>query len=420
MNRSGPPSLRNDLESELRSLATVWFPRSLDLQYGGFLCEFDYRWKPRGSQPKMLEYQARQTIAAARLAAHSEDFAFLREVASHGFSYLKDKVWDHKLGGWYRLLDRTGVPREGATKHGHGMSYAISACVACYRTIGDPECLELARLAFTWLEEHAHDSEHGGYFGFYRQDGTPILTPDEGLLQSGQNCDPIGTPIGFKDANTTSDLLGSFSDLFRVWPDPLLKKRLDETMRVVRDRLVVAPGMVHMFVSPDWIPLPDFLRYGQTLRSANLLLSASEALSGTVDVTTERVAKSMVDTMLRIAWDRNQGGFHYAGSSTGPMYLEDTLIFTRNKIWWAQAEGLKALSTMAQLHPGDEHEYAKLFARLWEYVKKYLVDSKRGGWLPAGLDTNPEASRRPKASAWKDASHEIDALLHSVLLLPSS
>src|SRR5262249_53174341 len=159
-------------------------------------------WRPSGSQCKMLEYQARQTLAAARSAAHSPDPATLRSIATHGFRYLRDIMWDRSLSGWYRLLDRNGIPQEGSTKHGHGFSYAISACVACYELTGDSECLELAKLAFSWLEEHAHDDRHGGYFVLYRRDGTPILSPDKTLLPR-LNRDAIGTPIGFKDANTT-------------------------------------------------------------------------------------------------------------------------------------------------------------------------------------------------------------------------
>ena len=136
-------SLRGELKEKLLRLVAAWFPRSVDTEYGGFLCNFDYRWKSAGSQPKMLEYQARQTIAAARSGAHSSDLAGLREIATHGFRYLKDRMWDGNLGGWYRLLDRDGTPREASTKHGHGSSYAISACAACYELTKDPECLEL-------------------------------------------------------------------------------------------------------------------------------------------------------------------------------------------------------------------------------------------------------------------------------------
>ena len=37
-----------ELETELRKLVDVWFPRSIDREHGGFLCDFNYRWKPLG------------------------------------------------------------------------------------------------------------------------------------------------------------------------------------------------------------------------------------------------------------------------------------------------------------------------------------------------------------------------------------
>jgi mannose/cellobiose epimerase-like protein (N-acyl-D-glucosamine 2-epimerase family) len=409
--------LRTELETELRRLVGTWFPRSVDREHGGFLCDFDHRWRPAGAQVKMLEYQARQTLAAARAAGHSPDLApRLREAAAHGFRYLRERLWDHRLGGWYRLLDRTGAPLEGATKHGHGAAYAISACVACYRLTRDPACLELAQLAFSWLDEHAHDDRHGGYFAFYQPDGTPILSPEQGPSPA-QIRDPIGTPVGFKDANTTSDLLQGFSDLYRVWPDPRLRTRLLELVGIVRDRLVVAPGVMHHYAHPDWTPLPDFVRYGQVLRSANYLLSASDALGGAGEPATGRVAKSMVDAMLRIGWDRDRGGFHLAGSSFGLSYVEYIVVFERLKPWWAQADGMRVLLAMARRHPAQGLEYEAHFVRLWEYVRRYVVDATHGGWYAAGLDSDPAARKRPKATAWKDASHEIEAMLDCLSML---
>jgi mannobiose 2-epimerase len=309
------------------------------------------------------------------------------------------------------MLDRAGTPGEGGTKHGHGSSYAVSACVACYELTRDPECLELAKSAFNWLEEKAHDRRYGGYFVFYKEDGTPILSSNEYFL------DFIGTPIGCKDANTTSDLLGCFADLYRVWPDPLLKKRLEEMLSIVRDRMVVAPGVMHMYAHPDWTPLPDFVRYGQVLHSASFLISASKALFGTVDPVTKKVARAMIDAMLRVAWDSERGGFHFAGSSFGPEAIGGVVIFVKDKQWWIQADGMKALLAMAALLKDDT--YTAHFLHLWEYVKKYLIDVKHGGWFVAGLDTNPEARKGPKATMWKDCSHEVEALLDCNLLLDS-
>ena len=172
-----------------------------------------------------------------------------------------------------------------------------------------------------------------------------------------------------------------------------------------------------MFVHPDWTPVPDFVRYGQVLRSANFLFSASEALFGTVDPATERVVRSMIDTMLRVAWDSDTGGFQQAGSSFGRRYEDGSSIFVKTKRWWFQADGMKALLTMARLHPDAPVDYAAHFVSLWKYVKKYIIDTQHGGWLATGLDSNPSSEKLPKATVWKDCSHEIEALLDCSVLL---
>jgi mannobiose 2-epimerase len=414
---SGPTSpcsvLRDEIETELDSILKAWFPRTIDKEYGGFLSDFDYRWRPRGPQDKMLEYQARQTIAAAKGASRSKD---LYGTALHGFRYLRGKMWDADRGGWFRLLDRSGNPLEGGTKHGHGSSYAISACVCCYELTAESACLELAKTAFAWLDQHAHDSVHGGYFVFYQRNGCPVLSNDQ-AAGHGKLRDAIGTPIGYKDANTTSDLLKAFSDLYRVWPDALLKERLQELLRIVRDRLVVAPGLMHMYTHPDWAPLPDFVRYGQVVRSANHLLAAAKIVEGAADPLTSNVAKSMVDMMVRVAWDKQKGGFHLAGSGFGPINLESKTVFVRDKSWWPQADGMRIFLEMASLYPSEQAHYVALGEQLWQYIKDYIRDLRYGGWFAAGLDTNPEARKQPKASIWKDCSHEVEALVDCLSLL---
>ena len=291
----------------------------------------------------------------------------------------------------------------------------MSACVACYELTGEVECLTLAKSAFAWLEEHAHDDTHGGYFVFYRREGTPIVTAEE--LPPGVSVDPIGTPIGYKDANTTSDLLKGFADLYRMWPDALLRTRLEELLYIMRDRLVVAPGVMHMYAHPDWVHCLTSSDMAISLRVANLLLAGSASLTGTVDPTTAQVAKSMLDTMLDVAWDSERGGFHSAGLSFAPSDIEGTKILVRTKSWWPQAEGLRALLALAQLYPTDPADYRAHHLRLWNYVRRYLIDTEHGGWFQAGLDESPEVRKSPKAFSWKDCSHETEALVTCLQLL---
>jgi cellobiose epimerase len=408
-------TLAEELEGALKSILGAWFPRCVDEHHGGFLCDFNYKWKASGPQLKMLEYQARMARLTARVAAHPGLQAY-RDFAALGFKYLRDVMWDREYGGWFRMLSRSGDPLEAGTKHGHGISYGIGACAAYYELTSDPASLDLAKKAFAWLEKVAHDDEHGGYFALYQRDGTRITSSEQyPIPNAGRDC--IGTPFGLKDANTNADMFEAIADLYRVCPDPALRKRLLEMFDIVRDRMIVPPGAVHMYFQPDWTPVPDFNRYGYGLNISNIIARSCRALAPETDSKTAQVIKSVVDTLLTYGWDRSKGGFFYGGSTFGRTHVEDITVLVDGKFWWLQAEAMRALLGMALLYPDDEMEYLERFKELWGYIKEYMIDWDRGGWLWAGLDSSPRRRKQPKATPWKEPSHEVHSLLECIRLL---
>lgn len=409
--------LARELEDALAKILEAWFPRGVDQEYGGFLSDFDYRWKPHGPQLKMLEYQTRMLRLISRAAAHPR-FESYRQYATHGFHYLRDVMWDREFGGWFRMLDRAGSPLEASTKHGHGASYGIAGYIAYYELTKDPQALTLAQDAFRWLEKAGHDSEYGGYYALYKREGVPILTREQCPIPNLVR-DCIGTPLGFKDANTNGDMLETMVDLYRVSPDEEVKARLLEMLHIVRDIMVVPPGAVHMYFQPNWTPVPDIARYSYGINTSNILAKASRSPCLEADTKTGDVVKSVVDTVLQYGWDASRGGFFYGGSTFGPTHLEDIVVFIDTKFWWPQAEGMRALLRMALLYPDDERNYRQRFHQLWSYIKEYIIDERRGGWLWVGKDARPRRWRSAKATPWKEPSHEVHSLLECLRLLRS-
>ena len=70
------------------------------------------------------------------------------------------------------------------------------------------------------------------------------------------------------------------------------------------------------------------------------------------------------------------------------------------------------------LYPDDKANYLHRFEKLWAYIKKYVIDSRRGGWIWIGRDC-AGFSKLPKAKLWKDLSHEVDSVLYCMQLLKS-
>lgn len=417
-----PAAARDSLAAELRrswrdELLTPWYPRAVDRERGGFLSRFDADWNAVGDQDKMIVAQARHVWTNARAAQFFGDTAH-RAWARHGFHFLRDAMWDREHGGFYWLVARDGMPRteaDGRTpKQAYGNAFAIYALAAYYDATRDSAALRLAQDAFRWLEAHAHDPEHGGYFNHLERDGTP--------MRAGFRGDPP------KDQNSSIHLLEAFAELYQVWPDPLLRRRTEEMLSIIRDRIRVEPGYLTLFHRADWTPVSwrdsteaarradryfhDHVSFGHDVETAYLMLEASHVLGRGDDAVTRRAAKQMVDHALRFGWDTTAGGFMEAGYYYGDRPGHTLIDSTKN--WWAQAEGLNTLLLMAELFPDDPMRYAERFREQWAYVKGNLIDHARGGWYAGGLDRQPELREADKGHIWKATYHESRAYLNVI------
>src|SRR5688572_31418601 len=81
---------RGQLRRNLTEVVDASFPRTLDTEHGGFLCDFDHAWQPNGAHRKRLEFQARQTRAAAQAAIFDKGYRNAYEAAEHGLRYLTE------------------------------------------------------------------------------------------------------------------------------------------------------------------------------------------------------------------------------------------------------------------------------------------------------------------------------------------
>ncbi len=399
------------------NLLDVWYPRTIDSISGGFLSDFDYQWKMKRPQNKMIVTQARHVWTCSTVAEfYPEKKLQYLKIARHGVQFLKDKMWDPKLGGFFTLVDREGnvlhSPKsDRIMKDAYGNAFAIYGLSAFSRVSGDTAALSLAKKAFFWLEKHSYDPQFGGYFQFLEADGTPLKNGFQ------------GTPP--KDQNSSIHLLEALTELYRVWPDPLVKERLLTMLGLVRDRITTPKGFLQLFENQDWSPVSyrdsseevrkkhwqlDHVSFGHDVETAYLMLEASEIAGLKNDTLTLRKAKKMVDHSVENGWDKEVGGFYDAGyyfkNQDKVSIIEDT------KNWWAQAEGLNSLLIMSELFPNDPHNYKSLFRKQWEYIDTYLIDHKNGDWYVEGIDKAPDAKLAMKAQIWKGNYHTSRSLMN--------
>jgi cellobiose epimerase len=406
--------LRIELEAALRNnLLETWYPVTLDTTYGGYLSDFSYDWQPSGPHDKMIVTQTRHVWTSSYAAMFFNDDRY-REIAAHGFEFLKEIMWDEEYGGFHTIRNRQGDPMPGEDyKTAYGNAFGIYSLAAYYAMSGDPAALDLARESFLWLDAHSRDPEYKGYVDRMARDGTWLY--DRYL----------------KDQNSSIHLMEAFTELYRVWPDTLLRERLVEMLYLIRDTQIHEKGYVKLFFERDWTPVSfrdssaavreanyyyDHVSFGHDVEIAYLLLEASHVLGIDNDTGTLTVAKKVVDHALEHGWDHENGGFYYQG-----YYFDafDTLtILDERKTWWVQAEGLNALLLMSELFP-EEKKYYESFKKIWRYIHEYLIDHEHGGWYVEGLDKSPHARSAPKAFIWKVNYHDARALINCINMLRS-
>lgn len=402
-----------------RHVMQAWFPRSIDPS-GGFLCDFDRAWKPDGAHSRMLEFQARQTRACARLALAFPGDARWAEWAVHGVRYLRQRMWDSREGGWFWLLDPDGTPSAGETKHAHAAAYAVQACALVFQATGDRDALALAAEGFDWYERLARDRDHGGFHSWMRRDGSVILRPGD-IPHAFRTSDPLDHDVGLKDVNVHGDWFETLLDLRRVAPSSRVEDLLEEFGRIYVQRITTPAGELHFAFHSDWTPQPGLERFGYGFQAANRMLAARDTLPY---LPLAARAEALVMHAARRAW-RRDGGFRFAGPAGAPSSLEGARMFVDRRSWWVQFEGLRALALADAGSPSDGR-YWRLLQRHWAFVRDRMLDDRFGGVY----DTCPGDLRpwqRPpsprsraalrKGNVWKDASHETDSLLDCIAAL---
>lgn len=401
------PRIAEELDRDLAG----WYPRCVDAQRGGFHTVLTRDWHVGSYKTKGIVSQARITWTAAETARRRPAWhERLEPIARHGAEFLREKMWDHKCGGFYWEIDADGtVPVENDTmKHAYGQSFGIYAMAAVYRLTQDEKDLQSAKDAFYWLDRHGHDSRYGGYVEAFYRDGRQMSEPTKS--DPNTKTGKVGEPLGTKSMNTHIHLLESFTALYHIWPDPVLRSRLEELLHIIRDKVTTWPGAMRLFFKDDWTAAATFVSFGHDVETAFLLYEAIEALGRPDDSQTLNVCRDMIDHALEFGWDKENGGFFYEGATFGHPV-------DRTKAWWTQAEGLNALCLADLRFQEGDRDYSQYFVQQWEFIKRHLIDPEYGGWYAETNDDGTQVRGTDKGHFWKTPYHEVRAKLNVIEML---
>ena len=384
------PDARREL---LENILPFWRGRAMDQEHGGFIAEMsnDLRLRTDAAKGLILNGRILWTFSAVcRLTHQVED----QSLAQRAYEYLTRCFLDPQHGGYFWELTPQGQVADDKKKS-YGQAFGIYALAEYYRAFREPQALEQAIELFRLLESQARDSQHGGYFEVLSRDWQPVA--DMRLSDKDLNAQ--------KSMNNHLHVLEAYTNLWRVWPDPLLADRLRELIDLFRQR-ILNPEQTHFrhFFDAAWNPLSDNYTFGHDIEGSWLLAEAAEVLGD------EHLLAAVQSVAIKMARAVRQEGL----DATGGLCYEGLhgQVIDSGKEWWPQAEAVVGFYNAWQL--SQDPGFRDAAVKCWQFIQNRLVDRVHGEWFWRVAPDGKVDANLPKVSAWKCPYHNSRCCLEII------
>jgi len=364
--------LRDYREGLLDDTVPFWFPRSIDMEYGGFLHCFD-RDGTLVDTDKSVWAQGRMCWMLLTLYNTVEPRDEWLEWARQGLEFLDRHCFDTD-GRMFFHVTREGRPIR-KRRYAYSESFAAIAHAAYFRATGDELSARRAKELFEL---------------FTRWNFTPGLMPPKFTGERPS----IGMGPRMITLVTAQELRTNLGDdHYNSWAD----RMMDEI-----ERLFYKPELdaVMETVSPDGVVLDHFdgrlLNPGHANEGAWFIMREGHERNRPDWIS---LGCKMLDCMWRRGWDTEFGGIRYFGDVFDRPIQE---YWHDMKFWWPHDETIIA-TLLAWLLTGDE-KYARWHQQVHEWSHQRFADSQHGEWF-GYLQRDGSLSSTLKGSLWKSFFH---------------
>jgi cellobiose epimerase len=310
----------------------------------------------------------------------------LKPFAQSAYNFLSTTLWDETNGGVYWSVD-ANEQLKNTKKHAYGQAFAIYAFAEYARAFNDEQALEKAKIIFNKLENYSFDANSNSYIECFDRNWNPLN--DVRLGDS-----DIQAARSF---NTHLHILEAFTTLYRVWPDNLLKKRLNGLIDLHLNK-IWSDELNHFngFFNEDWQAISTAYSYGHDIEASWLLTEAAKVTSDVMRMAkTNSLAVLIASKTLEEGLDKQFGGIFNSG--------QFGKVLDSDKHWWAQAEAIVGLVNEYQISGNTENlEYA---VDIWKFINEFILDAMNGEWFwKVDFKGNPSFIE-DKIGPWKCPYH---------------
>lgn len=361
-----------------------WIERMTDNDRGGYYGRIDGhdRLDPTAEKGAILNARILWSFAAAYRVLGNKEYLAAAERAKR---YIIDHFYDKEYGGVYWSVNADGTPKD-TKKQIYAIGFTIYGMAELARANSDPEALDMAQRLFHDIENHAFDSVNNGYTEALTREWKPIA--DMRLSDKDEN--------GSKTMNTHLHIIEPYTNLYRVWKDPLLEKQIRNLLHVFTDIILnKETSHLDLFFNDEWQGRRNIESFGHDIEASWLLHETALVLGD------EAVLKGIEPVIRKIA-DAADEGLRPNGAMVYERWKDNDRT-DGDFHWWVQCESIIGHINLYQ-HFGDKAALDKA-VKAWQFVKDNLIDRENGEWHWSLRSDGTLNFDDDKAGFWKCPYH---------------
>lgn len=367
-----------------KNILNYWIDRVTDYENGGYYGRVDGHDQPHPEAEKGAIMNARilWAFSAAYRVLKKPEYL---QAATRAKEYIKEHFLDKEHGGVYWCVDFKGNPTD-TKKQTYAIGFTIYGFSEYARATGDKEALDIAISLYQDIEQHAYDSKNNGYIEALTHDWQPIA--DMRLSDKDEN--------GSRTMNTHLHVIEPYTNLYRVWKDKGLEKRLRNLLDIFTEKLLNKETFhLDLFFDDEWHGERNIESFGHDIEACWLLHETALVLG-------DKTVLQKIEQLIRRIADAADEGLRPDGSMIYE-HWKDTGEYDLQRQWWVQCENIIGHIDLYQYF-GNE-EALEVAIRCWGFVQRNLIDATNGEWHWAKLDDGSLNLDDDKAGFWKCPYH---------------
>ncbi len=318
---------------------------------GLFFAELDRQWVPEDSTTQYPGMLARHIFSFSVAYLMNGDESHLRH-ASTAVDFLIEHGWDEKYGGWFNSVTRSGEVID-PNKDLFMQIYATTGLALYTIATQDPRAKSYLQRSREFMDEHAWDDQHGGYYDTLHRDGS--------VRSTNKDFSPQLAPLS-----------GYLLYLYPATRDSTYLKKAEEIMDLTLTHMQDDRGWILERFDRDWTFMAEdsknsHINVGHNLEVAWLLLRLY-SLTGKETYREEGLA--LTDQLLEKAFHAETGAWRGDLKRTNPDQYPSTTT------WWAHAYG-NMLQLYAYRISGDDR-YLEAFRKGARFWNENFIDEEYG------------------------------------------